>query len=98
MRSWILATHIFSSLYGLHLHGVLGAVDPTQLQQHLASGVGILGALHYTTIFLFNTLTGSAPGNYTTQGRLTDWMAVLDDSEPLQTLNLPGTHDSCACT
>ncbi|EJD50513.1 PLC-like phosphodiesterase [Auricularia subglabra TFB-10046 SS5] len=35
-------------------------------------------------------------GTYSTKGRLTDWMAVLEDSEPLQSVNLPGTHDSAA--
>ncbi|KAH7097630.1 PLC-like phosphodiesterase [Auriculariales sp. MPI-PUGE-AT-0066] len=55
----------------------LAAVDPTQLQQHLTRGVGILG-------------------NYSTSGSLTDWMAALDDSAALTSLNLPGTHDSAA--
>ncbi|KZV89997.1 PLC-like phosphodiesterase [Exidia glandulosa HHB12029] len=78
MHAWHRSTCILRILVGLAaIPAVFGAVDPTQLQQHLTSGVGILG-------------------NYTTEGRLTDWMAVLDDSEALQALNLPGTHDSAA--
>jgi 1-phosphatidylinositol phosphodiesterase len=33
-----------------------------------------------------------------TPAPLTDWMSALDDARPLNTLTLPGSHDTCAYT
>ncbi|KAG9011745.1 hypothetical protein FRB94_007735 [Tulasnella sp. JGI-2019a] len=65
------------TMYGI-ARPVLGALDPTSMQQRLSAGAPILGTYKDDS------------------GVLASWMTSLSDNTTLVSLNIPGTHDTCA--
>ena len=78
-----------------HVHAYL---DPTEMQNRLAAGRPILGDLLLQRVFQASAQLKNILGTFNDTGtKMSSWMGSLSNESSVETLNIPGTHDSCAC-
>jgi hypothetical protein len=83
----------------LTLNHVHAALDPSEMQQRLAAGAPILGESSIHVGVLVHTLRlTNFIGTFNDNGSdMLKWMGSLSDDTLIETINIPGTHDACAC-
>lgn len=81
----------------LALDACYAALDPTEMQNRLTAGSPILGEFcwnpHTRWAYLWDLI-----GTFNDTGsELSNWLGTLSDDTPIESINIPGTHDSAAC-